>query len=461
MSSLTDQALNANKVVAAETVMMLKEHIGENYGEISHTIGSGCSGGSIMQLVIAGTYPGVLDGIQPSCTYPDSITTGIEVTECVLLENYFNSNEFAELTSDFDQGVINHKKAAIAGHLDEKACLAWSRSFGHANRPGNFVLRGQEMNNCRLPKKWVYDPDLNAEGVRCSQPDHLIALWGKEPGKEYARRYADNSGVQYGLQALLSGDISAREFVSLNEKIGGSDVDRGLIDERMRAGEESVAFAYRMGLVTDPRQWAKVAMIDLRGNDNSGIHMNWRAFAVRDRMDSVLGNHDNQVIWRFGPGLWPSDESHLIAESLLAIHEWVTAIKGDQSDRSLAEKVTANKPASVFDFCYIGDDYTNKVTDQAQCDSDPDLAYYSSPRQVAGGPLAENVWKCGLKPLLRSDYATEFDDSEWQRLAAVFPDGVCDWSKPGVGMQPAVPWLDYSGGPGGKPLPQAPSSVPI
>ncbi|HJN50297.1 MAG: DUF6351 family protein [Pseudomonadales bacterium] len=110
---------------------------------------------------------------------------------------------------------------------------------------------------------------------------------------------------------------------------------------------------------------------------------------------------------------------------------------------------------------YIGDDYTNKVTDQAQCDSDPDLAYYSSPRQVAGGPLAENVWKCGLKPLLRSDYATEFDDSEWQRLAAVFPDGVCDWSKPGVGMQPAVPWLDYSGGPGGKPLPQAPSSVPI
>ena len=153
MSSLTDQALNANKVVAAETVMMLKEHIGENYGEISHTIGSGCSGGSIMQLVIAGTYPGVLDGIQPSCTYPDSITTGIEVTECVLLENYFNSNEFAELTSDFDQGVIDHKKAAIAGHLDEKACLAWSRSFGHANRPGNFVLRGQEMNNCRLPKK--------------------------------------------------------------------------------------------------------------------------------------------------------------------------------------------------------------------------------------------------------------------------------------------------------------------
>lgn len=461
VSSLTDQALNANKVVAAETVMMLKEHISENYGEISHTIGAGCSGGSIMQLVIAGTYPGVLDGIQPSCTYPDSITTGIEVTECVLLENYFNSNEFAELSNGLDGGVINGKKAAIAGHLDEKACLAWSRSFGHSNRPGNFVLRGEEMNNCRLPKNWVYDPDSNPQGVRCSQADHEIALWGKEPGQEYARRYSDNSGIQYGLKAMQAGDISAEEFVTLNENIGGSDVDRGLIDERMQAGEESIALAYRMGFVTDPRQWAKVAMIDLRGNDNSGIHMNWRAFAVRDRLDRVLGNHDNQVIWRFGPGLWPPQESNLIKDSLQAMHQWVTAIKADQSDRSLAAKVSANKPASVFDFCYIGDDYTHKITDQAQCDNDPVLAYYSSPRQVAGGPLAENVWKCSLKPLLRSDYDTQFDDSQWQRLAAVFPGGVCDWSKAGVGMQPAVPWLDYSGGPGGTPLPQAPGSVPI
>jgi|TARA_Y100000310_G_scaffold159111_1_gene158556 hypothetical protein len=458
VSSLTDQALNANKVVAAETVMMLKEHIAESYGEISHTIGSGCSGGSIMQLVIAGTYPGVLDGIQPSCTYPDSITTGIEVTECVLLENYFNSNEFAELTSDLDESVINRKKAAIAGHLDEKACLAWSSSFGHSNRPGNFMRRGEEMNNCRLPRNWVYDAESNPQGVRCSQPDHEIALWGKEPGQEHARRYADNSGVQYGLQALQAGDISAREFVSLNANIGGADVDKGLVGERMLAAKESLALAYRMGFVTDPRQWANVPIIDLRGNDNSSIHMNWRAFAVRDRMDRVLGNHDNQVIWRFGPQLWPPQESNLTEDSLLAMHQWVKAIKADKSDRPLAEKVTANKPATVFDFCYIGDDYTNKVTDKAQCDSDPALAYYSSPRQVAGGPLAENIWKCDLKPLQRSDYTTQFDDAQWRRLEAVFPEGVCDWSKPGVGMQPAVPWLDYTAGPGGAPLPHAPRS---
>lgn len=461
VSSLTDQALNANKVVAAETVMMLKEHINETYGEISHTIGFGCSGGSIMQLVIAGTYPGVLDGIQPACTYPDSITTGIEVTECVLLENYFNSDEFAELTSGLDEKAINGKKAAIAGHLDEKACLAWSRSFGHSNRPGNFVLRGNEMNNCHLPKNWVYDPESNPQGVRCSQPDHQIAQWGKEPGQEYARRYADNSGVLYGLKALQTGAISPEEFVSLNENIGGSDVDLGFTSERLKASEESLAYAYRMGFITDPRQWANVPIIDMRGNDNSGIHMNWRAFAVRDRMDRVLGNHDNQVIWRFGPGLWPPAESTLIIDSLETMHQWVTAIKADRSDLPIAEKVIKHKPVSAFDFCYLGDDYTHKITDQAQCDNDPVLAYYSSPRQVAGGPLAENVWKCSLKPLLKSDYTTKFDDSQWQRLQAVFPEGVCDWSKDGVGMQPAVPWLDYSDGPGGTPISEEPTSIPL
>ena len=40
-----------------------------------------------------------------------------------------------------------------------------------------------------------------------------------------ARTTLDNVGVQYGLKALLSGAITAEEFVTLNEKIGGIDAD--------------------------------------------------------------------------------------------------------------------------------------------------------------------------------------------------------------------------------------------
>ena len=37
-----------------------------------------------------------------------------------------------------------------------------------------------------------------------------------------------------------------------------------------------------------------------------------------------------------------------------------------------------------------------------------------------------------------------FTDDEWARLEAVFPDGVCDWSKPGRGQGPAETWLRYA-----------------
>lgn len=464
VSNLTDQALNYNKVVAAETVMMLKEHITENYGVITHTIGSGCSGGSIMQLVIAGAYPGLLDGIQPMCTYPDSDSTRMEVTDCVLLENYFGSAEFARVTDGLSDAQRAQRRAAIAGHPDGGGCGAWSRSIpGSANEPGNFQRTADAPlnNNCRLPLNWVVDPQTNPDGVRCSVSDYQINILGLTPGENYARRYNDNFGIQYGLQALESGAIGVEEFVTLNERIGGSDIDRGLVPERMVTDAETLDIVYRSGMVTDPRQWAKTPIIDLRGNDNSGIHMNWRAFAVRDRLDRVLGHHDNQVIWRYGPGLLPPEESGLAALSLDTMDAWITAINADTSDAPREVKVVRNKPEVAFDFCYIGDDYATKVTDQAVCDADPVLAYYSSPRQVAGGPLAEDILKCSLQPLDRAGYPVSFSDAQWQRMQAAFPQGVCDWNQPGVGMRPAIPWLDYSARAGGEPLPAPPVSLAL
>jgi hypothetical protein len=63
---------------------------------------------------------------------------------------------------------------------------------------------------------------------------------------------------------------------------------------------------------------------------------------------------------------------------------------------------------------------------------------------VAGGPAANNVLKCRLKPVDFSDYTAPFTDAEKERLATIFPDGVCDWSKPGVEQQPlAGSWLSF------------------
>jgi len=37
-----------------------------------------------------------------------------------------------------------------------------------------------------------------------------------------------------------------------------------------------------------------------------------------------------------------------------------------------------------------------------------------------------------------------FNDAEWARLNAIFPTGVCDWSKPGVEQQDLEgTWLSF------------------
>jgi hypothetical protein len=59
---------------------------------------------------------------------------------------------------------------------------------------------------------------------------------------------------------------------------------------------------------------------------------------------------------------------------------------------------------------------------------------------VAGEPLADNVLKCQLKPVTDDDFLpATFTPSEKQRLNSIFANGVCDFSKPGVGQDALMP----------------------
>jgi hypothetical protein len=477
-SSLTDQLLNANQVVAAETLMMLKEHIVERYGPIRYVMGLGCSGGSILQNTIASTYPGLLDGLQISCTFPDSVTTAIEVGDCVLLTNYFASPAFAALTTGLTPEQVNAKKAAIAGHVDQRGCQAWNASFSHANLPG-FIPdrpaapatwtppsspRADVPNNCLLPMALVYDPATNPGGIRCGGADYLASVFGVADDPAFPNRAnstGDNVGVEYGRSALLTGAITPEEFVTLNERIGGSDADSRPTAGRSSADLPALRTAYRSGLVASGRSLARVPIIDLRGNDDSAIHHDWRSFALRARLDAANGQHGNHAMWRFGPGLSPPPQTGLTRQAFVVMDRWLTNIEADRSGAAIEQKVLADKPAEAADFCYLSTDtaYATKVTDQAACDADPVLRYFASPRQVAGGPLTEDVLKCQLEPLAVASYGTvSFSPEQWARLEAVFAGGVCDWSRPGVGQQPARPWATYRRGPGGTSLGPPPES---
>jgi len=65
---------------------------------------------------------------------------------------------------------------------------------------------------------------------------------------------------------------------------------------------------------------------------------------------------------------------------------------------------------------------------------------------VAGAPPANDVLKCSLKRFDRSDYTRSLTADQLTGLSEIFPEGVCDWTQPGVGQVPlAGTWAFYSG----------------
>ena len=489
-NSMTDSSRNSNRVLMSETVMMMKEHISDSYGAIKFTIGSGCSGGSINSNMTASIMPGLLDGVTTTCTYPDSETTSMEVGDCVLLVEAYQKPAWGALSTGLTQAQINAKKAAINGHPDQSACHAWFNAFGNNGRAGLYlgatvsnnttgaITRAATFsNNCELPNSAVYDPAnpvTTANLPRCNAWSWAESIWGKVPGSPAARDTRDNVGVQYGLKALRDSAITAEEYVTLNELVGGIDRDSTPRAARTTADTAALEIAYRSGIVASGKNLAKTAMIDMRGWDDSNvtvppgntpgtipIHHQWYSFGIRDRIVAEAGNADNQALWRFArTGLTPPGTMALDAYNTM--NQWLTALKADGGADSIESKVRRARPAGAANFCILPTDATQtvKTTDQAVCDADPFLKPSLSPRQVAGGPRAEHVLKCQLKAHARTDYAAgTFTDPQWARLQAVFTDGVCDWSKPSVGQQTAISPLSFRAGAGGTALPTAPVSA--
>ena len=218
--------------------------------------------------------------------------------------------------------------------------------------------------------------------------------------------------------------------------------------------------------MSDGRQLAKLPIIDLRGNQSAAgdIHMNWRAWAVRDRLDRDFGDHDNQLIFAY-TRRWRrrSPGAALILKSFTTLDTWLANIEQDTSNQPIEAKVRANKPAGAADLCVTNTGATDAEVAAAVALDAPTcpVKFQGSPRQAAGGPLAENIFKCQLKPLNFSDpdYAgITFTEDQQTRLAGVFSSGVCDWSRPGVGHVASAGGTTYKAGPGGQPFGDEPGS---
>jgi Tannase-like family of unknown function (DUF6351) len=459
-TALDNTGHNCDLPLEAESLVMAKEHIIKSYGLLRYTIGTGCSGGSLAQQWIANAYPGIYQGILPTCSFPDAYSTATQFLDYHLLLAYFMN------PSKWGTGVtwLPTQMGDVMGGPDgvQNAEVSDAAQF-HTAVPTD-PCRGTTAAD-------RYNPISNPGGVRCAIQDAAINVFGPEPeqlwspieqklGRGFVRLPVDNVGVQYGLGALQAGQITPAEFVDLNAKAGGADVDANPSPNRVdSAGSPALARAYRSGMINEANNLNQTAIIDCRGPNPGLFHDAYRAFAVRARLDREHGTHANQLIWE-GPVPLTADKDCEL-NSFIAMDRWLSSVETDHSRTALPQKLIRDKPADLSDQCWDG--AGNKLSNSL-CPAGV-VNVEGTPRTVAGDAITTDANKCQLKPLRRSDYpGITFTDTQWAKLQQTLPGGVCDFSKPGVAQQPTIPWLTYQNARGhviygGTPLGRAPVST--
>jgi len=457
-TALDNSSHNCNVALQAESLIMAKERVIEQYGDLRYTIGEGCSGGSLAQQWIANAYPGIYQGILPTCSFPDAWSTATQFLDYHLTLAYFTD------PSRWGPGVawLPTQMADVQGHVTIVNSEVSDQAQFHVAVPTDPCAGVSEEQR--------YHPQTNPGGVRCAVQDAAINLLGPRPaalwtameqqiGRGFGGLPLDNVGVQYGLKALQQGTITPAQFVDLNLKLGGGDQDANIVEARMVAVEPALSNAYRTGLINVTNNLDRTAIIDCRGPDPGAFHDAYRAFAIRARLDREHGDHDNQVIWE-GPAPIVGDND-CAKNSFIAMDRWLTAVEQDLGNTPLSQKLVAHKPADIADACYDG--AGQKLTD-GLC-PDAVVPIYGTPRMVAGDAISTDTNKCQLKALDRADNygAVPFTDAEWAQLQTLFATGVCDFSKPGVSQQPTIPWQTYQSASGsvlygGNAMPAAPAN---
>jgi hypothetical protein len=462
-TALDHNGQNCDLVTSAESLVMAKSRVIDQYGTLRYTVGIGCSGGSLTQQWVANAYPGVYQGILPSCSFPDAWSNAAagEVMDDHLLNKYFANKEA------WGSGVswTAAQEAAVEGTPSTTNSLVSDGGFFYAIEPG-YACPGTTAED-------RYNELTNPGGVRCDMADYAMNVFGPRPESEWGPQEKElghgfaglpisNDGVQYGLSALREGKITATEFIDLNTKIGSLDPETiKQSPGRLVAARNALTNAYRSGMINETNNMDQVAIIDCRGPNPEQAHDVYRAFAVRARLDREHGTHANDLIWE-GPTAQVASPN-CQEQSLLAMDGWLSAVAADARSLPLPTKIIADRPAELSDRCYNG---AGEVTSTNSLCGQSVTPIYGTARIVAGEPLTSDTNECRTQPLKKADGGLGFNEEQLAALAVAFPTGVCNYKKQGVSQKPTIPWLTYqsaTGGVtyGGKPLPKEPVSKPL
>ena len=161
---------NCNVALQAESLIMAKEYLIEHYGTLRYTIGAGCSGGSLAIQWIANAYPGIYQGILPTCSFPDAWSIATQFADYHLLLAYFDH------PSKWGDGVSWSDKEISATSKD-----TFIRKTPSSVKPPSGTSPSRPIRAPARPMRNRYNPETNPGGVRCDIQDAAVNLLGPRP----------------------------------------------------------------------------------------------------------------------------------------------------------------------------------------------------------------------------------------------------------------------------------------
>ena len=458
-STGTQTGVHLDLRLSAETALMVKEHFIEAYGVPRHTVGVGGSGGGMQQYVGAEHHPGLIDAAIPQFAFPDAITRITGIGDCEPLEHYLDTSRDPLWRTWANRALVEGLPAGVTARAPRGASVCANGWRGLTQR----------LFNPRYPPwqpEWAFmDPPGVMNTVRWG-------YWeGLRPGQG---RTWDNVGVQYGLRAVRDGRLSPARFLDLNARVGGWRPPADMRPEgcpytppgcahdpdpwsarnltgvgpppahiarpapRTEASAAAIQAAYDSGQVFTGR--AAIPIIEWRPylDDHLDIHDAMESFIARRRIIDARGDAGNQAIWFTDARPFMTfDET---GRALEVMDAWLARIRA-HPERGVA----GNRPAAAADHCTDAQGRTvaagprvwDGILDQrAPGPCTRRFPPHATPRIAAGGPLADDVLACRLRPVARAAAAGVYgvwrpSRAELRRLERIFPTGVCDYSKTG------------------------------
>ncbi len=446
---------------------MTKERFVERYGVPHYTVGVGGSGGAIQQYVYGQNHRGLLDAGIAVKSYPDMTTQTIHVGDCELLEYYMDVTDAA------------NPKWRNWDDREWLEGLNGSATFPnpYTRQPGSTEC----VNGWRGLTPLALNPLFGTAGAGTERMDPAVMaavkwthwddarnVYGVLPNG-FARDPWDNTGVQYGLQALRDGHITPQEFLDLNAE--GRQLEGGAghgpggpavpADRRLRSVEraqhapqprrrrharaaalrrrDAMRNAYEKGLYFDGD--IDIPILDVRPylEEVLDMHNSHQSFAARRRMLDKDGDASNQVIWFWGQ---QGGDRLMLPQAFRTIDEWMANLR-EHPWRGVA----GNRPAAAVDSCFTAtgetiaagrDVWAGILDHRAPGACTKTYPLHSTSRIVAGGPLRGGVYKCALQSVGRAVARGLYGDwqptaAERARLEQIFPTGVCDYARGDVG----------------------------